>query len=80
MLRRKTDPPKGILKTPVADLQRYRHERYHPSPDLELYVEHFWVVEWDLREFRPIRTLSLPLLILGGLSTALLFRHLKRLR
>lgn len=31
-------------------------------------------------EFRPIRTLSLPLLILGGISTALLFRQLKRLR
>ena len=30
-------------------------------------------------EFRPIRTLSLPLLILGGISTALLFRQLKRL-
>ena len=30
-------------------------------------------------EFRPIRTLSLPLLILGGISTVLLFRQLKRL-
>ena len=30
-------------------------------------------------EFRPIRTLSMPLLILGGISTVLLFRQLKRL-
>lgn len=30
-------------------------------------------------EFQPIRTLSLPLLILGGVSTLLLFRQLKRL-
>jgi len=29
-------------------------------------------------EFRPIRTLSMPLLILGGISTLLLFRRLKR--
>ena len=29
-------------------------------------------------EFRPIRILSLPLLILGGISTLLLFRQLKR--
>lgn len=29
-------------------------------------------------EFRPIRTLSAPLMILGGLSTLLLFRGLKR--
>ena len=30
-------------------------------------------------EFRPIRTVPLPLLILGGMSTVLLFRQLKRL-
>jgi uncharacterized spore protein YtfJ len=30
-------------------------------------------------EFQPIRTVSLPLLILGGISTVLLFRRLKRL-
>ena len=60
MLRRKTDQPRGILKTPVADHQRYRHERYHPSPDLELYVEHFWLVEWDLRGQAPERAETLP--------------------
>ena len=30
-------------------------------------------------EFRPIRTLSMPLMILGGISTLLLLRRLKRL-
>jgi len=29
-------------------------------------------------EFRPIRSLSMPLLILGGISSVLLFRQLKR--
>jgi len=29
-------------------------------------------------EFRPIRTLSIPLMILGGISTMLLLRRLKR--
>jgi len=48
MIRRKTEPPRGILKTAVADIQRYRHERYHPSSEVELYVEHYWAVEWDL--------------------------------
>jgi AraC-like DNA-binding protein len=60
MLRRKSDQPRGVLKTSVADPQRYRHERYHPSPDLELYVEHFWVVEWDLRGQAPERAETLP--------------------
>jgi uncharacterized spore protein YtfJ len=30
-------------------------------------------------QFRPIRTLSMPLMILGGISTILLLRRLKRL-
>lgn len=30
-------------------------------------------------EFRPIRTLSMPMMILGGISTILLLRRLKRL-
>jgi len=60
MVRRKTDPPRGVLKTAVSDRQRYRHERYHPSPDLERYVEHYWVVEWDLRGAEPERAETLP--------------------
>src|SRR5215813_8589435 len=60
MIRRKIDPPRGILKTAVADRQRYRHERYHPSTDLDPYVEHYWVVEWDLRGRAPERAETLP--------------------
>jgi AraC-like DNA-binding protein len=60
MLRRKTDQPRGILKTAVADRRRYRHERYHPSPDLDPYVEHYWVVEWDLRGQTSERAETLP--------------------
>ncbi len=60
MVRRKVDPPRGILATGVADLQRYRHERYHPSPDLDPFVEHYWVVEWDLRGQAPTWAETLP--------------------
>jgi AraC-like DNA-binding protein len=60
MIRRKTDPPRGILKTPVADRRRYRYERYHPSTDLDPYVEHYWVVEWDLRGQEPESAETLP--------------------
>jgi AraC-like DNA-binding protein len=60
MVRRKVDPPRGILATAVADAQRYRHERYHPSSDLDQYVEHYWVVEWDLRGRAPERAETLP--------------------
>ena len=60
MNRRKTEPPRGVLKTAVAEPQRYRHARYHPSPDLEPYVEHYWSVAWDLRGLDPERAETLP--------------------
>jgi AraC-like DNA-binding protein len=60
MIRRKIDPPRGILKTAVPDPRRFRHERFHPSSDLESYVEHYWVVEWDLRGHAPQRAETLP--------------------
>src|SRR5262245_26699177 len=60
MIRRKTEPPRGILKTAAHGRRRYRHDRYHPSPDLDPYVEHYWSVEWDLRGRAPERVETLP--------------------
>ena len=60
MVRRKIDPPRGLIKTPVSEPGRFRHERYHPSTDLERYVEHYWGVEWDLRGTAPERAETLP--------------------
>lgn len=60
MPRRKTAPPRGLLQTSATDPDRFKHARYHPSPDLERYVEHFWVVAWDLRGLAPYRAETLP--------------------
>ena len=60
MNRRKTAPPKGVLKTAAAAPQRYQHARYHASSDLEPYIEHFWSVQWDLRGLAPERAETLP--------------------
>jgi AraC-like DNA-binding protein len=60
MIRRKLDPPRGILKMRGSDATPYRHERYHPSPDLEAFVEHYWVVAWDLRGRPSERAETLP--------------------
>jgi len=60
MNRRKTAPPRGVLRTAAADPQRYQHARYHASPDLEAYVEHYWSVQWDLRGLAPERVETLP--------------------
>lgn len=59
MTQRKTDPPRGVLKT-AGRARPFRHERYHPSTDLDAYVEHYWVVEWDLRGQPPYRAETLP--------------------
>ena len=61
MNRRKTAPPRGVLKSSAAaDPTRYQHARYHPSPDLATLVEHFWSVQWDLRGLAPERAETLP--------------------
>ena len=60
MNRRKTEPPRGVLNTPAADPSRYQHARFHPSPDLAPYVEHYWSVQWDLRGRAPERAETLP--------------------
>lgn len=49
MPRRKATPPRGILTSAAGEGQRFEHARYHPSPDLARFVEHFWTVRWDLR-------------------------------
>ena len=59
MVKRKVDPPRGVLTT-AASGRPFRHERYHPSTDLDSYVEHYWVVEWDLRGQPSFRAETLP--------------------
>jgi len=58
--KKKTEPPRGVLKTAAATPQRYRHARYHPSSDLEPFVEHYWSVRWDLRGLEAQRAETLP--------------------
>jgi AraC-like DNA-binding protein len=61
MIRRKSAPPRGVLRSAsTTDVGRRRHVRYHPSTDLESYVEHYWSVEWDFRGAAPQRVEILP--------------------
>jgi AraC-like DNA-binding protein len=59
MPRRKAAPPRGVLTVPLREGQA-QHARYHASPDLERYLEHFWVVRWDLRGALPHLAETLP--------------------
>jgi len=71
MVRRKTEPLRGMLRTGALPGRCYRHARYYASADLEPYVEHYWAVEWDLRGSAPerVETLAHPsvhLIFQGG--------------
>ena len=59
MIRRKTEPPRGVLQTGNVKLP-YRHLRYHASSDLDPFVEHYWSVDWDLRGQASHRVETLP--------------------
>lgn len=58
---RKQDPgkPRGILN-PAAIQKEFRYGRYAPSEVLAFHVEHFWVVQWDLRGRSPYVSETLP--------------------
>lgn len=60
MVRKKLDPPRGVLKGSGELDGRIKHERYHPSEDLAVFIEHFWIVEWDLRGREPFLAETLP--------------------
>lgn len=60
MPQRKTDPPRGLLKTNAAAVPDLVHERFHPSEDLAPWVEHYWTVAWDLRGRPPHPVATLP--------------------
>ncbi|HEX7150238.1 MAG TPA: helix-turn-helix domain-containing protein [Thermoanaerobaculia bacterium] len=50
--------PRGVLQG--APQGTMRHVRHEPSPDLAFWVEHYWIVEWDLREPYLAETLPHP--------------------
>ena len=39
--------PRGILNH-AAGKKKFQHERYQPSPKCSFFIQHFWIVEWDL--------------------------------
>lgn len=49
MATTKDGTPKGILN-PDEGKRQFRLSRFSPSEVLQFFVEHFWIVEWDLGE------------------------------
>src|SRR5215469_3598648 len=59
MSRIKIDKPRGLLNSRPDGVVSH-HARYHPSPGLQFFVEHYWVVQWDLRGREPYLQETLP--------------------
>ena len=56
---KKEDQRSSILD-PINAAKRFRLHRYLPSEDLAFFVEHHWVIHWDLRTQEPYRSEVLP--------------------
>jgi len=65
------DRAKGVV-APALAASKFRMARYLPPPDLAPFIEHAWIVEWDLRGQPPFvqRTLPYP-------SVHLAFDHVR---
>ena len=59
MAKLKTDRPTGVLRPGEAQ-GRFRLARYLPSEELVPFVEHYWIVEWNLRGQKPYVQEVLP--------------------
>src|SRR5260370_7801779 len=59
MAEARVDPPKGLLNLSVAD-GRVRLARYLPGQEIGFFVEHYWIVRWDLRGQAPFTSETLP--------------------
>ena len=53
-------PPRGVLKPVGPSGGQFVHLRLAPPPALAPWVQHFWMVEWDLREIGPRLQETLP--------------------
>jgi AraC-like DNA-binding protein len=53
------DRPKGVV-APAQARKMFRMERYLPAPALAPFLDHFWLVEWDLGAQPPFVQRTLP--------------------
>jgi AraC-like DNA-binding protein len=53
------DRPKGVV-APAQARKMFRMERYLPPPALADFLDHFWIVEWDLGDRPPHVQRTLP--------------------
>ena len=53
-------PPRGVLQANEARGGAFFHQRLAPPPELAAWVQHYWYVQWDLRNAPPSTAETLP--------------------
>lgn len=60
MAKPKKENPRGVLN-PDEGKHHFDLSRFHPPDDLQYFLEHFWIVEWDLgKDYYEQDVLSYP--------------------
>lgn len=52
--------PRGVLRRPPPAAGKFRHARLSAAPELASWIDHYWMVAWDLRGCEPRLVESLP--------------------
>lgn len=52
MPKEKTEPPRGVLNQNKS-AEQFGLSRFYPDEELAFFVEHYWIVKWDLRGKEP---------------------------
>jgi AraC-like DNA-binding protein len=53
------EKPRGVLNLKAGE-KKFQLSLHPPAPDLAFFVEHHWIVSWDLRGQEPYRQENLP--------------------
>ena len=59
MVKEKIEKPRGILN-PAKGKHKFTLKRFVSSEDVAFFVEHFWIVKWNLRGKEPYASETLP--------------------
>ncbi len=59
-LASETGAPRGILNPPPLTAEEFRLARRRPAAELTQFIEHYWIVAWDLRHRAPHTQETLP--------------------
>jgi len=52
--------PRGVLQVAKLGEGAFFHQRLAPPSELQPFVQHFWYVQWDVREAAPVKAETLP--------------------